>query len=111
VTDLHNQLKVDKGFFAKLFGTSEEDRERDREQERGTATKRGTAATSGNREQSSPKAVGDVPTAFLLALILGEPRRLLRSGGRRPEDPGHGARQRGLRRSGPHCAPGPIPHY
>jgi hypothetical protein len=49
VTDVHNQLKVDKGFFAKLFGTSEEDRERDREQERGTATKRGTAATSGNR--------------------------------------------------------------
>ena len=30
VNDVHNQLKVDKGFFAKLFGTDEEDRERDR---------------------------------------------------------------------------------
>jgi hypothetical protein len=50
VTDVHNQLKVDKGFFAKLFGTSEEDREREREHERGTATaRRGTAGTSGNR--------------------------------------------------------------
>ena len=31
VHDVHNQLKVDKGFFAKLFGTSD-DSERDREQ-------------------------------------------------------------------------------
>jgi hypothetical protein len=46
VTDVHNQLKVDRGFFAKLFGKSEEDRDRDREQERGTATRRGTASTS-----------------------------------------------------------------
>jgi len=50
VTDVHNQLKVDKGFFAELFGTGEKDRERDREQERGTTTaRRGTAGTSGNR--------------------------------------------------------------
>ena len=38
VTDIHNQLKVDQGFFAKLFGTDEE-----REQERSTTTRRGTA--------------------------------------------------------------------
>jgi hypothetical protein len=31
VNDVHNQLKVDKGFFAKLFGTDEEDRDRDRD--------------------------------------------------------------------------------
>ena len=50
VTDVHNQLKVDKGFFAELFGTGEKDRERDREHERGTTTaRRGTAGTSGNR--------------------------------------------------------------
>jgi BON domain-containing protein len=48
VTDVHNQLKVDKGFFAKLFGTGE-DRERDREQERGTTARRGTAGTSTSR--------------------------------------------------------------
>lgn len=47
VTDVHNQLKVDKGFFAKLFGKSEEDRERDREQDRGTGSRR--ASTSANR--------------------------------------------------------------
>jgi hypothetical protein len=41
VTDVHNQLKVDKGFFAKLFGTGEEERE----QERGTSTRRGTAGS------------------------------------------------------------------
>jgi hypothetical protein len=40
VTDVHNQLKVDQGFFAKLFGTEEG---REREQERGTTTRRGTA--------------------------------------------------------------------
>ena len=33
VNDVHNQLKVDKGFFAKLFGGGEEDRERDRSSE------------------------------------------------------------------------------
>jgi osmotically-inducible protein OsmY len=49
VRDVHNQLKVDKGFFAELFGTGKEDRERDREQERGTTTRRGTAGTSGSR--------------------------------------------------------------
>ncbi|MBA3893286.1 MAG: BON domain-containing protein [Gemmatimonadales bacterium] len=51
VNDVHNQLKVDKGFFAKLFGGGDDDRERekDREQERGTSTRRGTAGTSGNR--------------------------------------------------------------
>ena len=42
VHDVHNQLKVDKGFFAKLFGTGEESGERDREQERGSTTRRGT---------------------------------------------------------------------
>jgi hypothetical protein len=46
VTDVHNQLKVDKGFFAKLFGGGgDEERERDREQERGTSTRRGTAGS------------------------------------------------------------------
>jgi hypothetical protein len=49
VTDVHNQLKVDKGFFAKLFGSSEEGRERDREQERGTTTRRTTSGTSATR--------------------------------------------------------------
>jgi hypothetical protein len=49
VDDVHNQLKVDRGFFAKLFGKSEEDRERDREQERGASSRRGTAGTTGNR--------------------------------------------------------------
>jgi osmotically-inducible protein OsmY len=50
VKDVHNQLKVDKGFFAELFGTGKEDRERDREQERGATTRRGTAGTpSGSR--------------------------------------------------------------
>jgi osmotically-inducible protein OsmY len=48
VTDVHNQLKVDRGFFAKLFGSSEEDRDKEREQERGTTSRR-TASTSGNR--------------------------------------------------------------
>lgn len=48
VTDVHNQLKVDKGFFAKLFGSSEESSERDRDQERGTSSRR-TTSTSGNR--------------------------------------------------------------
>jgi hypothetical protein len=47
VTDVHNQLKLDKGFFARLFGRSEEDRERDREQDRGTGTRR--AGTTANR--------------------------------------------------------------
>ena len=45
---MHNQLKVDRGFFAKLFGSSEEDRETSREQERGTTGRR-TTSTSGNR--------------------------------------------------------------
>jgi hypothetical protein len=49
VSDVHNQLKVDKGFFAKLFGSSEEDEERDRGQERGTSTRRSTSGTSANR--------------------------------------------------------------
>jgi hypothetical protein len=50
VTDVHNQLKVDKGFFAELFGTGKEDREREREQEGRTSTaRRSTAGTSGNR--------------------------------------------------------------
>ncbi|HZA99308.1 MAG TPA: BON domain-containing protein [Gemmatimonadales bacterium] len=44
VTDVHNQLKVDKGFFAKLFGTDQEDRERDRDRER---------ITSGGSERST----------------------------------------------------------
>jgi hypothetical protein len=43
VTDVHNQLKVDKGFFAKLFGTDEEERER--EKERVTSGSTGTART------------------------------------------------------------------
>jgi BON domain-containing protein len=47
VTDIHNQLKVDRGFFAKLFGRSEDDRDRDRDQERGS-TRRATS-TGGNR--------------------------------------------------------------
>jgi hypothetical protein len=46
VTDVHNQLKIDRGFFAKLFGRGEEDRESEREQERGS---RRTTSTSGNR--------------------------------------------------------------
>jgi osmotically-inducible protein OsmY len=47
VNDVHNQLKVDKGFFAKLFGTGEEDRDRDREQlTPGSSTERGTAGRS-----------------------------------------------------------------
>ena len=47
VTDVHNRLKVDRGFFSRLFGggSSEEERERDR----GTSTRRGTTSTSGNR--------------------------------------------------------------
>ena len=46
VNDVHNQLKVDRGFFAKLFGKGgEEDREK--EQERGSS--RRTSSTSGNR--------------------------------------------------------------
>jgi osmotically-inducible protein OsmY len=50
VTDVHNQLKVDRGFFSKLFGSggSEEDRDRERETERGSS-RRGSTSTSGNR--------------------------------------------------------------
>ena len=48
VTDVHNQLKVDRGFFAKLFGRSEEDREREREREQETGTT-GRRTTSTNR--------------------------------------------------------------
>jgi osmotically-inducible protein OsmY len=46
VMDVHNQLKVDKGFFAKLFGGEE-----DRDRERGTtaSTRGATAGTSGKR--------------------------------------------------------------
>jgi osmotically-inducible protein OsmY len=47
VTDVHNQLKVDKGFFAKLFGSGEEDR--DREQERSTTGRRGTTSGTTGR--------------------------------------------------------------
>ena len=44
--DVHNQLKVDQGFFAKLLGKGEEDRERDQERgTSGTSTRRGSAAT------------------------------------------------------------------
>lgn len=43
VTDVHNQLKVDKGFFAKMFGRDEEERERERE--RVTSGSTGTART------------------------------------------------------------------
>lgn len=46
VADVHNQLKVDKGFFAKLFGRSEEDREKDRQQDQTTSTRRTTSGTS-----------------------------------------------------------------
>ena len=49
VNDVHNQLKVDKGFFAKLFGTDEENRERDRDRDRiasGGTTERGGTARS-----------------------------------------------------------------
>ena len=49
VTDVHNRLKVDRGFFAKLFGTTGSEEERDREHERGTTTRRGTTSTSGSR--------------------------------------------------------------
>ena len=46
VTDVHNQLKVDKGFFAKLFGSGEEAGDRDRDRERSTTTtRRGTSST------------------------------------------------------------------
>jgi osmotically-inducible protein OsmY len=48
VSDVHNQLKVDRGFFAKLFGSSEEGRDRERDQERGTSSRRTTGST-GNR--------------------------------------------------------------
>ncbi len=44
VRDVHNQLKVDQGFFAKLFGSSKEDED----QERGTSTG-GTSAMSTRR--------------------------------------------------------------
>jgi hypothetical protein len=47
VTDVHNQLKVDKGFFAELFGTGKDKEER--ELERGSTARRGTAGTSANR--------------------------------------------------------------
>jgi hypothetical protein len=49
VNDVHNQLKVDKGFFAKLFGSDEEDRDRDRDRDRitsGSATERGSTSRS-----------------------------------------------------------------
>ena len=46
VADVHNQLKVDKGFFAKLFGRSEDDREKDRDQDRTTSARRTTSGTS-----------------------------------------------------------------
>lgn len=42
VTDIHNQLKVDRGFFAKLFGSGEDDSER----ERGTSGRRGSGSSS-----------------------------------------------------------------
>jgi hypothetical protein len=45
VNDVHNQLKVDKGFFAKLFGTDEEDRDRDRDRIT-SGTERGSAGRS-----------------------------------------------------------------
>jgi len=48
VRDVHNQLKVDQGFFAKLFGSSREDEDRERDQERGTSTG-GTSAMSTRR--------------------------------------------------------------
>jgi osmotically-inducible protein OsmY len=45
VNDVHNQLKVDKGFFAKLFGSDQEDRERDQITS-ASSTERGTAGRS-----------------------------------------------------------------
>jgi hypothetical protein len=49
VNDVHNQLKVDKGFFAKLFGTEEEGRDRYRDRDRitsGGSTERGGTTRS-----------------------------------------------------------------
>jgi osmotically-inducible protein OsmY len=44
VNDVHNQLKVDKGFFANLFGRGEDDRERDRERmTSGSSSERSTS--------------------------------------------------------------------
>ena len=56
VKDVHNHLKVDKGFFAQLFGTSEDkDRDRQREQDRGTgSSSRGrTTGTTGSTSSGS----------------------------------------------------------
>jgi len=58
VNDVHNQLKVDKGFFAKLFGTDEEDREKDRERDRdriisGSTERSGVGSTSARGRSTS----------------------------------------------------------
>jgi osmotically-inducible protein OsmY len=47
VRDVHNQLKVDRGFFAKLFGTGKD--EEDREEERGTSVRRGSTGSTSRR--------------------------------------------------------------
>jgi osmotically-inducible protein OsmY len=52
VNDVHNQLKVDKGFFAKLFGTDEEDRERDRIRDRDRISTERTGTTGRTRSTS-----------------------------------------------------------
>jgi BON domain len=49
VTDVHNRLKVDRGFFSRLFGGGSSEEDRERERDRGTSTRRGTTSTSGNR--------------------------------------------------------------
>jgi hypothetical protein len=52
VNDVHNQLKVDKGFFAKLFGTDEEDRDRDRVRDRDRITSGGVTERSGTTSRT-----------------------------------------------------------
>jgi hypothetical protein len=54
VNDVHNQLKVDKGFFAKLFGTDEEDKDRDRITS-GSSTERTTSTAGRSRSTSTSR--------------------------------------------------------
>ena len=49
VKDVLNQLNIDKGFFAKLFGSRSEDEERDRDRDRERSTSTRSRSTAGNR--------------------------------------------------------------
>ena len=53
VNDVHNQLKVDKQFFAKLFGTDEADRDRDRDRLTSGSSERSSTTTGRSRTSTT----------------------------------------------------------